>query len=899
MLVLLSVCAIACSDALTRLTEPSVSTAQDSATVPPPITVEGCAVLDVRVQENASVLVTSESSVSCGPVQPVIVGSPFYDVSTSRLRIGLALHNSGRLRFTRPTSLSIAPDSSPAPAGPQAIAPFVSVTRAEPGDVIDPLGQHTQLSYQALLERRADTGQAFLLPGDTSAGRTLFVRIPPSASKRMVRLLIHTRATYVFTVPSRAPRSTSAAIIREARDSSHYAYLGHGIFARDKLTVRFQKSASEQDRQAAIDAIDGTVIGGTGGDYYIRIPALTTDRAGSAVNHALTVLKQQRGVASAGLDLINIPTKLYLRPTDGAGFTSWILSPSQVVQSPNWGPEAIAAPMAWGCSIGHKSTLIGVVDFVFDSLADLAPNVTHAQYTPVNITLAHGSYVASIIGAIGNNDTGMTGVMWHAGLDLEDISDSVAGDPSTSWARDAMLRTGVAGSLVVNVSNGINWHALGVVPSASNTTDVNLVNTFEGNLAWAIDTLNALGHHPLFILAAGDDGYSAWWTGYPAADSVDDYRSQIVVVGGTTSSSAQHTSLAPYSDTGSRYIDIAAPGDSVGVLDDDGSVVDNMSGTSWSAPFATGTAGLLLSFDSTMSIDSVKSYIIGGAQDGGRTAGGIPVLNAYDALKRVARQSGEPLCGNPVWSDSSSVYASDGMKILRGGGVVETISYTNSGFYGVPHFGKAMFVVNSSDGELHSLGWTPTGWIDNGVASNYNNPTGQWASYRNEPGGANHDGDTTLIFAGGLGALTIYYQGSLSPFATLPGGTYDYVSASAYGTGQVAVSVNHADSLGNVDSATVYMLQVANPDSTITKLYTYPTSVSTLSLSDDGSTLAVVYNPYIVIDLVDLTQPGYDVIYTGPVLGGASSTNIAADAFGRLRRAPSVGRSTLPQQRAP
>jgi hypothetical protein len=159
----------------------------------------------------------------------------------------------------------------------------------------------------------------------------------------------------------------------------------------------------------------------------------------------------------------------------------------------------------------------------------------------------------------------------------------------------------------------------------------------------------------------------------------------------------------------------------------------------------TGAAGLLLAFDPAMSIDSVKSYLINGAKDGGRTASGYPILNAYDALKRAARKRGAPLCGNVLYPDSAH-----DIVIARNDSatVTDTIQSGDPPYQllAALHGGRTIYLSDSA--AASTMTWTSdnswTGPISNSAA--FDTLSGYELSSVNLADGLNHDGDTTIFY---------------------------------------------------------------------------------------------------------------------------------------------------------
>jgi hypothetical protein len=156
--------------------------------------------------------------------------------------------------------------------------------------------------------------------------------------------MLQARATIVFTVPLRAPASTPSAVLREDTSPEHVAHNGGAKYSSDKVFVLFTPNATIEDRQAAIDAVDGTVVGGSPPLYYVRVPT-SPATAGTAALNAIRVLQKQPGVSGATIDNLTPPSPNYLRPKDGSGWTSWQVKPDSM-SGKNWGPEEVAAPFA-------------------------------------------------------------------------------------------------------------------------------------------------------------------------------------------------------------------------------------------------------------------------------------------------------------------------------------------------------------------------------------------------------------------------------------------------------------------------------------------------------------------------------------------------------------------------
>jgi hypothetical protein len=443
------------------------------------------------------------------------------------------------------------------------------------------------------------------------------------------------------------------------------APLNEGPFLRDIVLVEFKPGTPLQARQAAIDLVGGRVVGGKvnpdglDGAYYVQISGGTSASLVSAVS----TLQQ---VPSIGLatwwPLFAQDVSSYRRPIDQVdGWRDWKLDPSLSSSSrPNWALEYIRAPFAWGCSVGSRATTIAVVDHYLHINANLRGNIDSASSSMVqNQTIfgedGHGTRVASVLSAVGNDSTGMTGTMWHSRLILRDgwakADDPWVFAPDSEGSHfknisDQIFAAGMQGASVINISMGNQFTKInknkGRVFDPNNDTDEDYVRSFKGVVTQAIARLAQKGRTPLLVIAAGNDGVDARAAGTAAAK--EDYPDQVLVVGGLDANGAQWAQ----SDTG-HLVDIWAPAVGVSQAAANDAIGSTEPGTSFSAPLAAGVAGLLKDWDPSLTSADIINFIKLGA----RSEGGLAKLDAYGALKAAATRQGAPLCGNRVHSVAS------------------------------------------------------------------------------------------------------------------------------------------------------------------------------------------------------------------------------------------------------
>jgi subtilisin family serine protease len=206
----------------------------------------------------------------------------------------------------------------------------------------------------------------------------------------------------------------------------------------------------------------------------------------------------------------------------------------------------------------------------------------------------HGTHVAGIVGARGDNHTGIVGVNWSARLmALKFMNEH--GEGSTADAAAAIDYAVDAGAKVINASWG----------------GPNFSQALWEAVARAAD------HDVLFVAAAGNEGDNADNSPeYPAAFELPNVVS--------VAASDVHDHLLDFSNYGSKSVDIAAPGDEIystvpASVDGDG--YTTFSGTSMAAPFVSGAAALYLARYPGSSAAQVREALLRGVDHSPSLAG--------------------------------------------------------------------------------------------------------------------------------------------------------------------------------------------------------------------------------------------------------------------------------------
>lgn len=203
----------------------------------------------------------------------------------------------------------------------------------------------------------------------------------------------------------------------------------------------------------------------------------------------------------------------------------------------------------------------------------------------------HGTHVAGIIGADGNNGKGVAGVSWNVQLMPLRVLDK-NGSGYTSDIIQAVYYAVNNGATISNNSYG----------------GASYSQAMEDAIVYARN------RNHIFVAAAGNDGANLnYEPDFPA--SYGQYLDNVVVVGATN----DKDKLAGWSNYGKGIVDIAAPGASIisTVLQDQGPKerrgYAHMSGTSMATPFVAGAASLVRDLHPEWNYKQVINHLLGTA----------------------------------------------------------------------------------------------------------------------------------------------------------------------------------------------------------------------------------------------------------------------------------------------
>lgn len=266
--------------------------------------------------------------------------------------------------------------------------------------------------------------------------------------------------------------------------------------------------------------------------------------------------------------------------------------PNDPYYSNQWHHATMQLPSAWDRSTGSATVLAAICDQGVElTHPDLAANIAGPGYNvvdgtsdggPATSVSAHGTRVAGLIGAVGNNDLGVVGVNWTVRILSIRITNRDDGLASISAMAACVDYARSQGARVVNISYS----------GARTSSAVNLAGQ------------KLMTSGGLLFASGGNDNINMRDKNYPG----------IIVVGGSDRVDAK----ASFSNYG-KPIDLVAPAVDIATTrfstNVNGPYVFNESGTSFAAPLAAGVAALIWSYVPSLSPATVQSILFATAKD--------------------------------------------------------------------------------------------------------------------------------------------------------------------------------------------------------------------------------------------------------------------------------------------
>lgn len=277
----------------------------------------------------------------------------------------------------------------------------------------------------------------------------------------------------------------------------------------------------------------------------------------------------------------------------------------------------ISAPEAWDITKGTRTVKVGVIDSGISAHPDLNANLTtgwdfyHNNATTTDDTTGHGTHVAGIIGAVGNNNLGVSGVCWNVTLVPLQVHDPSSGDFDSSAIVSAITYATNNQIPILNMSGG--------------TT----TNIYEMKIA--------IQNYPgLFVCSAGNSGKNNDINPhYPSNYNLDNIIAVLCTM--------QLDSLPDDTNYGAETVDLGAPGSFIYSTVPNNRYDYNLNpATSMAAPAVAGVAALIKSVCPDFTTAKIKNCILEGVdkvyelEDKCLTEGRV---NAYKAVSLALNYS--------------------------------------------------------------------------------------------------------------------------------------------------------------------------------------------------------------------------------------------------------------------
>jgi len=394
------------------------------------------------------------------------------------------------------------------------------------------------------------------------------------------------------------------------------------------VLVRFRPEATRAAMETAHQLVAAKVLAEPAIVKHLHIVQL---EQGVSVQEALFRYRQNPNVLYAEPDYI---VRASTTPNDPQFGAQWSLH--NTGQNGGTPGADIHAPQAWALTTGSPNVVVAILDTGIDyTHPDLASNVwtstvafsgTDQNGNPVQCGAGshglnvvdstcdpfddngHGSHVAGIIGATGNNGVGVSGVNWGVQILPCKFLNAVGGG-ATSWAiacLDVVKQLKDAGVNIVVTNN--SWGG----------------SDFSQALTDAISAQMQDGI--LFVTAAGND--------FSDNDLLPTFPANVALPNViSVAATDRNDSVATFSNTGRHTVHLGAPGFEI-LSTTPKNTYSVFSGTSMAAPHVTGVAALLKAQDPSRDWRAIKNLILAGGDSVSALGESITQkrLNAFGAM---------------------------------------------------------------------------------------------------------------------------------------------------------------------------------------------------------------------------------------------------------------------------
>lgn len=329
------------------------------------------------------------------------------------------------------------------------------------------------------------------------------------------------------------------------------AFAGNLQYVPDQVLVKFKPGVAATLRAQMAQSYGAQTMQSLGSKSEVVLAKLATGRT---VEQAVAAYKNDPNVAYVQPDYIyhiqsvpNDPKYDQLWAAKNAGQSIITGSYPQVTRTAG---NDMNLESAWSVKTDCRSVVVAVVDSgVNYNSEDLsanmwAGNAKHGQNFASDAAIGvnsdpmdlngHGTHVAGIIGAVGNNAKGGVGVCWQASIMAVRVMDAL-GSGSTS-----------------TIIQGINY----AVTNGAKVINMSLGGTGGFDPLYSDAITNAQNNNVLVVVAAGNDNQNNETTAHWPCNFT---HANLICVAALD----QNYALATFSDYGSTSVDVGAPGTNI------------------------------------------------------------------------------------------------------------------------------------------------------------------------------------------------------------------------------------------------------------------------------------------------------------------------------------------------
>ncbi len=295
-----------------------------------------------------------------------------------------------------------------------------------------------------------------------------------------------------------------------------------------------------------------------------------------------------------------------------------LATPNDPLFNQQWHLSNFGLEEAWEIETGSKDVVIAVIDSGVDmNHEDLAGKMLPGcdffsednnpnPGLPNGGRSEHGTHVAGIAAAIGNNETGVAGVAYGSGVQILPLK--VFDDAGVNGKVDNLIDA-------ILWAAGIPIEGVGVNPKPAEIINMSLgvrPEVITDRLESIADAVEQAKNKGVILFAASGNAGASNQILSPASDVN-------VIAVGSVDDDFSRSSFSNYDNSGGPTVDLMAPGGKSDAICSGSGVYSTypedteyacLQGTSMASPFAAGVAALILSQNPNLSPDQLKEKMI-------------------------------------------------------------------------------------------------------------------------------------------------------------------------------------------------------------------------------------------------------------------------------------------------